>query len=110
MKNTHERVTDKTASHTATPACASGVQDASTRVAGHGRLTFEALIFDVDGTLAETEEIRRQAFNEAFRAHGLDWSWSPELYLELLQVIAKRLTSTMRDISRPAGSVCQLVP
>jgi len=52
-----------------------------------GRLSFEALIFDVDGTLAETEETRRQAFNEAFRDYGLDWSWSPELYGELLQVI-----------------------
>jgi HAD superfamily hydrolase (TIGR01509 family) len=54
---------------------------------GCGRLSLEALIFDVDGTLAETEETRRQAFNEAFRAYGLDWSWSPELYGELLQVI-----------------------
>jgi HAD superfamily hydrolase (TIGR01509 family) len=46
----------------------------------------EALIFDVDGTLADTEEAHRQAFNEAFRAHGLDFCWSRELYRELLQV------------------------
>jgi len=46
----------------------------------------EALIFDVDGTLADTEEAHRQAFNDAFRAHGLDFSWSRELYRELLQV------------------------
>jgi len=32
-----------------------------------------ALIFDVDGTLAETEELHRQAFNHAFVRHGLDW-------------------------------------
>jgi HAD superfamily hydrolase (TIGR01509 family) len=65
-----------------------GVEGASARVlAGRGRLSFEALVFDLDGTLAETEETRRQAFNEAFCAHGLDWSWSPELYGELLQVI-----------------------
>jgi HAD superfamily hydrolase (TIGR01509 family) len=88
MKATHERVTAKKVSHTATPECSAGVEDASARVlAGRGRLSFEALIFDVDGTLAETEETRRQAFNEAFRACGLDWSWSPELYAELLQVI-----------------------
>lgn len=34
---------------------------------------FKALIFDVDGTLAETEEIHRRAFNDAFRissCHG----------------------------------------
>src|SRR5260370_1113112 len=49
------------------------------------KLSFAALIFDVDGTLAETEETRRQAFNEAFRAYGLDWSWSPAIYVELVQ-------------------------
>lgn len=46
----------------------------------------EALIFDVDGTLADTEDAHRQAFNDAFRAHGLDFCWSRELYRELLQV------------------------
>lgn len=46
----------------------------------------EALIFDVDGTMADTEEAHRQAFNDAFRAHGLDFCWSRELYRELLQV------------------------
>jgi HAD superfamily hydrolase (TIGR01509 family) len=49
-------------------------------------LTFEALIFDVDGTLADTEELHRRAFNEAFFACGLDWRWSPHLYAELLQI------------------------
>jgi len=49
-------------------------------------LRIEALIFDVDGTLADTEEAHRQAFNDAFRAHGLDFCWSTELYRELLQV------------------------
>ena len=32
----------------------------------------QALVFDVDGTLADTEEAHRQAFNAAFRARGLD--------------------------------------
>ncbi len=45
-----------------------------------------ALIFDVDGTLAETEEIHRQAFNAAFKEHGLDWDWTEELYSQLLAV------------------------
>jgi HAD superfamily hydrolase (TIGR01509 family) len=45
-----------------------------------------ALIFDVDGTLADTEEGHRQAFNAAFRAHGLSWSWSASEYAQLLQV------------------------
>lgn len=47
----------------------------------------KALIFDVDGTLAETErDGHRVAFNETFKNHQLDWFWSDELYGELLQV------------------------
>lgn len=46
----------------------------------------DALLFDVDGTLAETEEVHRQSFNEAFAAAGLDWVWSQELYRKLLAV------------------------
>jgi HAD superfamily hydrolase (TIGR01509 family) len=45
-----------------------------------------ALIFDVDGTLAETEEVHRVAFNEAFAAAGLPWQWDQALYGELLAV------------------------
>lgn len=46
----------------------------------------QAVIFDVDGTLADTEEAHRQAFNAAFDAFGLPWHWSAELYAELLAV------------------------
>lgn len=49
-------------------------------------MSFSALIFDVDGTLAETEEYHRQAFNQAFRHAGLGWHWDHDLYLELLSV------------------------
>ncbi|ETD84474.1 CbbY [Rhodobacter capsulatus YW1] len=48
-------------------------------------MELKALIFDVDGTLAETEEVHRQAFNETFAAHGLDWHWSKEDYRTLLR-------------------------
>ena len=44
-----------------------------------------ALVFDVDGTLANTEEAHRESFNEAFRLRGLDWHWSRDLYKELLR-------------------------
>ncbi|MDF1717690.1 MAG: HAD family hydrolase [Antarcticimicrobium sp.] len=44
-----------------------------------------ALIFDVDGTLAETEEAHRRAFNETFSEAGLDWHWSRETYADLLR-------------------------
>ncbi|MGY8707282.1 HAD family hydrolase [Bradyrhizobium sp. 18BD] len=45
-----------------------------------------ALIFDVDGTLAETEERHRRAFNHAFARHGLDWHWDRATYKDLLRV------------------------
>jgi HAD superfamily hydrolase (TIGR01509 family) len=46
-----------------------------------------ALIFDVDGTLADTErDGHRVAFNQAFAEAGLDWHWSPALYGKLLAV------------------------
>lgn len=47
--------------------------------------SLEALIFDVDGTLAETEELHRRAFNEAFAAAGLTWAWSQDDYRRLLK-------------------------
>jgi HAD superfamily hydrolase (TIGR01509 family) len=46
----------------------------------------EALIFDVDGTLADTEEVHRRAFNLAFGACRLDWNWDTATYGELLRV------------------------
>lgn len=46
-----------------------------------------ALIFDVDGTLADTErDGHRIAFNRAFRKSGLSWEWTPERYGRLLRV------------------------
>jgi beta-phosphoglucomutase-like phosphatase (HAD superfamily) len=45
-----------------------------------------SVIFDVDGTLAETEEYHRRAFNEAFDEAGLDWRWDEPLYRKLLKV------------------------
>lgn len=44
------------------------------------------LIFDLDGTLADTEETHRQAFNAAFIEFGLWWDWSPPLYARLLAI------------------------
>jgi len=49
--------------------------------------TLHAIIFDVDGTLAETErDGHRVAFNRAFAAAHLPWHWNEELYGELLTV------------------------
>ncbi|MEZ5645236.1 MAG: HAD-IA family hydrolase [Burkholderiaceae bacterium] len=46
----------------------------------------QALIFDVDGTLADTERVHLDAFNHAFAEMGLDWHWTVEAYTELLQI------------------------
>jgi HAD superfamily hydrolase (TIGR01509 family) len=60
-----------------------------------------ALIFDVDGTLAETEEVHRQAFNAAFVEANLDWYWDQALYKELLQVAGGK--ERMRAFERQRG-------
>ena len=50
-----------------------------------------ALIWDVDGTIAETErDGHRIAFNQAFQALGLPWRWDVALYGELLHVTGGR--------------------
>ena len=47
----------------------------------------QGVLFDVDGTLADTEQDgHRLAFNAAFKQFHLDWSWDIDLYGELLQI------------------------
>lgn len=43
-----------------------------------------ALLFGSISTLADTSEIQRDSFNQAFAEHGLDWSWDQEEYAGLL--------------------------
>jgi HAD superfamily hydrolase (TIGR01509 family) len=78
-------------------------------------LTFDALVFDVDGTLADTEELHRQAFNEAFFACGINWRWGPALYADLLQVTGgkERIASFLSQQRLPAaerGRLLRLIP
>ena len=70
-------------------------------------MSLMALIFDVDGTLAETEEAHRAAFNATFAAWGLDWHWSRAVYRGLLKttggkerirVFQKHLPATVRRL------------
>jgi HAD superfamily hydrolase (TIGR01509 family) len=49
-------------------------------------MTIKAIIFDVDGTLADTEDAHRLSFNKAFAENGLDWKWDVALYDKLLKV------------------------
>lgn len=49
-----------------------------------------ALVFDVDGTIADTEHFHLCAFNRAFADAGLDWQWDEALYTRLLDVSGGR--------------------
>lgn len=49
-------------------------------------MTIKAIIFDVDGTIADTEDAHRKSFNQAFAENNLDWNWDVALYDKLLKV------------------------
>jgi HAD superfamily hydrolase (TIGR01509 family) len=69
-----------------------------------------AFVFDVDGTLADTERTHLAAFNHAFSAFGLDWHWDEALYTELLEIsggkerILHYWRSTRADVLDVTGS------
>lgn len=44
-----------------------------------------ALIWDVDGTLADTEALHLACFNEAFAAAGIDFAWTVQTYKDALR-------------------------
>lgn len=49
-------------------------------------MSLRAILFDVDGTLADTEALgHRPAYNRAFRELGYDFRWGPKLYRKLLK-------------------------
>ncbi|MGE5506751.1 MAG: HAD-IA family hydrolase [Actinomycetota bacterium] len=69
-------------------------------------MTLLALIFDVDGTLAETEEAHRDAFNQTFAEFGIAWTWDQPLYRQLLKTTGgkERILAYARDFD-PAHKV-----
>ena len=78
-------------------------------------MSIEALIFDVDGTLADTEEAHRVAFNLAFERHRLGWSWSRAEYRMLLNVTGgkERIAAYISELPVDAAArkrLLELVP
>jgi HAD superfamily hydrolase (TIGR01509 family) len=69
----------------------------------HAPTRIAALIFDVDGTLADTEEAHRVAFNLAFERYRLGWVWQPAQYRELLRVTGgkERLSYYIKSLALP---------
>ncbi|MFM7312363.1 MAG: HAD family hydrolase, partial [Cyanobium sp.] len=66
-----------------------------------------ALLWDVDGTLAETElEGHRRAFNRAFADAGDPWHWDRSRYLELLRISGgrERLTAFLQQVEQVVPS------
>jgi HAD superfamily hydrolase (TIGR01509 family) len=71
------------------------------------KVTIKAIIFDVDGTLADTEDAHRIAFNTAFSENNLDWNWDVALYDKLLKVTGGKerikyfVESFLTDFTKP---------
>ena len=74
-----------------------------------------ALIFDVDGTLADAErDGHRVAFNAVFAERGLDWCWDEATYSDLLQVAGgvERMVHYAREhrgLTQPEGELHTLL-
>jgi len=71
-------------------------------------MTIKAIIFDVDGTLADTEDAHRIAFNKAFAENHLNWNWDVALYDKLLKVTGGKerikyfVESFLPEFAKPA--------
>ena len=63
-------------------------------------MSIEALIFDVDGTMADTEEAHRVAFNLAFERQRLGWNWTRSEYRALLAITGgkERITGYIESL------------
>ena len=71
-------------------------------------MTIKAIIFDVDGTLADTEDAHRISFNKVFAENHLDWNWDVALYDKLLKVTGGKerikhfVETCLPDFRKPA--------
>ena len=73
----------------------------------------EAVVFDVDGTLVDSERHgHRVAFNEAFAAAGLPYSWDEESYGHWLSVHGgvRRIDAFLEEVGLPEEERQELAP
>ncbi|MEM7278719.1 MAG: HAD-IA family hydrolase [Pseudomonadota bacterium] len=64
-------------------------------------MQLKAIIFGGIGTLVETSELQREAFNRAFEEAGVDWHWDRDEYQTLLSVTGGR--DRIRHFDRHTG-------
>lgn len=71
----------------------------------------KAVIFDVDGTLVESErDGHRIAFNAAFERRGLPYRWDPDVYRELLRTTGgrRRIAGYLVSVGHPEAEAASL--
>lgn len=76
-------------------------------------MTLRAVIFDVDGTLVDSERHgHRVAFNRAFEAFDLPYRWDAELYGELLHTTGgqRRIDGYLAAQGVPEADRAELAP
>eukprot|EP01038_Epipyxis_sp_PR26KG_P013895 gene13895-18632_t len=67
---------------------------------------FDALLFDCDGVIAETErDAHRVTFNQAFQSKGITVEWNEVLYGELLRIGGgkERMTAYFNEVGWPTS-------
>lgn len=65
----------------------------------------QAILFDLDGTVIDSEEVHRRAYNQTFMEFGLTWDWTPDVYADLLALSGgeARLASHIDGLDAPGG-------
>ena len=67
------------------------------------------LMFGSIGSLVETSEIQRTAYNQALKEAGLSWEWDPETYTELLEQAGGKERLSMLSAATGAGLTAERI-
>lgn len=90
------------------PSLHSTISIAKNTKATHLRAALEAILFDCDGVLADTErDGHRPAFNRAFKNNNIEEEWGVELYGKLLETGGgkERMTAHWNEVGWPPAEV-----